>query len=854
MKMDDVREMDIKVDGHELTESVCAEVARASEQDLAHKGEENLSEALSELKSWGAELKEREGRIEDREHGLQVRETKAMTTEAALSEREKRIERRIEELSQRERLLAEQEARSADFPVREQQLLRKERELEAREEGLDARQKELDDLHSESIRRAQEVQAALAKAQSDEAGKLHVQLAALRQERIEALAKELDGMRTSVEQEIAGQRRNWEEESKGVREALEQAQEEQRKAQAEMESEQKTLEFERACIKKREDDIKILHANIEEEASQKVSDYRQQIREEAEIVRAENKRLHEELKTLHETIAGRETFEAVYGGSKEVIEKKMRELQEANEALRRELGERPGPELQAECIRVKKERDTLRNELDEHNDKFAEMQAQVLELDDLRNKNTLLAEQNESLNARWTEAQGIVRNYEEQVKRLTAAEMTPADWDKRAASLREPYLEHPFRAPKEGEPELGGRRVENEIDWLNEIERACTDYGLHFPQRVLYAFHTSFKIANWSALTVLAGVSGTGKSELPRLYAAFGGFNFINVPVQPNWDSQESMLGFFNSIDNKFDAQPLLRFLVECTESYDDNMAIVLLDEMNLAHVEHYFADFLSKLETRRSAPADNLPKIHVNLGAGVKPYDLPLKRNLLWCGTMNQDETTKSLSDKVLDRGIVINFPRPRRLIDREGARNLDRFREQIGLSRMNEKRWNSWREKKINMQGKQREKLDEYRSMLEKMNDYLSHAGRAIGHRVWQAIEHYVMNYPTVRAALRPAGSEAPITELTPELAAAMHIAVEDQIVQKVMPKLRGIDTRGKSMKRCLQPIKTLLIDRKFNLEADFDRACEMGYGQFMWGSAEYIEEDEEKRLVREKTDENS
>ena len=93
MKMDDVREMDIKVDGHELTESVCAEVARASEQDLAHKGEENLSEALSELKSWGAELKEREGRIEDREHGLQVRETKAMTTEAALSEREKRIER-----------------------------------------------------------------------------------------------------------------------------------------------------------------------------------------------------------------------------------------------------------------------------------------------------------------------------------------------------------------------------------------------------------------------------------------------------------------------------------------------------------------------------------------------------------------------------------------------------------------------------------------------------------------------------------------------------------------------------------------------------------------------------------------
>ena len=123
-------------------------------------------------------------------------------------------------------------------------------------------------------------------------------------------------------------------------------------------------------------------------------------------------------------------------------------------------------------------------------------------------------------------------------------------------------------------------------------------------------------------LTVLAGVSGTGKSELPKLYSAFGGLNFISEPVQPNWDSQESMLGFFNSIDNKFDAKPVLRFLVECTEKYDNNMAVVLLDEMNLAHVEHYFADFLSKLEDRRSAPESNLPEIYVNLSAGVKPYD----------------------------------------------------------------------------------------------------------------------------------------------------------------------------------------------------------------------------------------
>lgn len=123
----------------------------------------------------------------------------------------------------------------------------------------------------------------------------------------------------------------------------------------------------------------------------------------------------------------------------------------------------------------------------------------------------------------------------------------------------------------------------------------------------------------------------------------------------------------------------------------------------------------------------------------------------------------------------------------------------------------------------------------MLEEMNEYLSHAGRAIGHRGWQSIEHYVINYPTVRAAVRNAGNE-----LTSELSAAIHTAVEDQIVQKVMPKLRGIDTRGKSYEKCLAPIKGRLHDAAFNLDDDFDRACEMGYGQFMWSSAEYISED--------------
>ena len=138
----------------------------------------------------------------------------------------------------------------------------------------------------------------------------------------------------------------------------------------------------------------------------------------------------------------------------------------------------------------------------------------------------------------------------------------------------------------------------------------------------------------------------------------------------------------------------------------------------------------------------------------------------------------------------------------------------------------------------GEQQDELDRYKHMVEQINDCLAEAGRAIGHRVWQSIAHYVVNYPLVRKAFQTTDEGV----LSPELKKAMHTAIEDQLVQKVMPKLRGIDTNGRTMDNCLQPIRTLLNENDFNLDEDFGHACEMGYGQFMWCSADYIEKDSE------------
>jgi len=395
----------------------------------------------------------------------------------------------------------------------------------------------------------------------------------------------------------------------------------------------------------------------------------------------------------------------------------------------------------------------------------------------------------------------------------------------------------------------------DELVWLNGIEASCDNYGLHFNPRILKAFHTALKTAEWSPLTVLAGVSGTGKSELPRLYSHFGGLFFDPLSVQPNWDSQESMLGFFNSIDNKFDAQPVLRFLAQSQKAWseeypglDDAMCMVLLDEMNLAHPELYFAEFLSKLELRRGMKKDDVPKLPVKIGAGLEPYGLPLGRNVLWTGTMNQDETTKSLSDKVLDRSIVIHFPRPTTLKRRLKLEALDARNRGVLLHKND---WFGWMARITEeIKGKTTKRpgsnlteteIAPFKKFIEDMNSHLGAVGRAIGHRVWQSVEYYMANYPDVRVIKAKPEDEQDKQALQKFL----HIAFEDQLVQKVMPKLRGIETRGDSMTKCLDKIKSQIVtginDEKFNLAYDFDLSCELGYGQFIWQSANYLKEEE-------------
>lgn len=644
-----------------------------------------------------------------------------------------------------------------------------------------------------------------------------------------ALEKELSEERSfriaSLEKEIADRLKAHEAAIQQDKDELEQKRKAFLKEQAELDELKDELEYQKQRLQSSKDRLEERELNLNLEVDAKIVERKQSFESEKSALNDEIARLRESIKTSCALISNFEELKHKLGDKDPAaVLLELKTYEEEIKRLREDLATRPTQEMQEAFDRLKSEKGELQMACERLSEENDALRSSARTQSDLEMQVAELSDKNKSLQRRFESVDADNNRLLEELKRLQSSYEREQDREARIRDIETPYIQKEL--PRAAD------KVE-ELQWLDGISKSCIDYGLKFPRRILHAFHTALKTSEWSPITVLAGVSGTGKSELPRLYSHFGGINFLSLSVQPNWDSQESMLGFFNSIDNKFDAQPVLRLLAQSqkakTNDYplglEDVMSLILMDEMNLAHVELYFAEFLSKLELRRGRKGNEVPSLEVKLGAGIQHYDLPLGRNVLWAGTMNQDETTKSLSDKVLDRGIVINFPRPATL---ERRRQLKPLGEQAPL--LSRKLWESWwcRESKFND-----DQILPFKVFIEEMNTSLSKVGRALGHRVWQSIEYYMANYPDVLEAQRN-NDEA-------SLGKAMKVAFEDQLVQKVMPKLRGIETRGKSKSDCLDKIRTQLVNDDYTIIDDFDLACEFGYGQFIWNSANYLKDDE-------------
>ena len=281
------------------------------------------------------------------------------------------------------------------------------------------------------------------------------------------------------------------------------------------------------------------------------------------------------------------------------------------------------------------------------------------------------------------------------------------------------------------------------------------------------------------------------------------GMHFHLAAVQPRWDSPQDLFGFYNYLEKKYKATELSRALIQFEmynrDSWDeilhtdndddseefefgaddrsDRMLLVLLDEMNLARVEYYFSEFLSKLETRRTVDVNDdqnraRAEIELDMGSligGKKALRLYPGPNVLFVGTMNEDESTQSLSDKVVDRASVQRFWRPSHTAgDIENGGEIESFGWGLQLSK-----WNSWK-RPFNDLGNFEQEVSEW---ISRLNDSLEQMGRPFAYRVDQAMRAYIANYPR--------GGNIEWHKL----------AMADQIEQRIFSKIRGVETEFNS-----------------------------------------------------------
>jgi hypothetical protein len=188
----------------------------------------------------------------------------------------------------------------------------------------------------------------------------------------------------------------------------------------------------------------------------------------------------------------------------------------------------------------------------------------------------------------------------------------------------------------------------------NFINFAASQLKLYYSEETIRIYFAGMAT---SRIIILEGISGTGKTSLPYAMGKFFGNNTSIISVQPAWRDRAELIGYFNEFTKKFNETDFLSSLYETTLREDPNF--IVLDEMNLARIEYYFADFLSIMEM------PDIAEWKIDLISSPQPSDpknvfygkLLVPQNVWFVGTANNDDSTFTITDKVYDRAVAIEL-----------------------------------------------------------------------------------------------------------------------------------------------------------------------------------------------------
>ena len=241
-----------------------------------------------------------------------------------------------------------------------------------------------------------------------------------------------------------------------------------------------------------------------------------------------------------------------------------------------------------------------------------------------------------------------------------------------------PAAPEPEESPYEASPaDEGGRfcmlsRIEEKrygyghrkYDTGVTLESFCEDFrnyaasrlGLYYDIDDIRRFVAGMAV---SKIIILQGMSGTGKTSLAHAFGEFVDNRSTVIPVQPMWKERTDLIGYYNEFTKRFNETVLLEKMYEA--NYSGDMYVTVLDEMNIARVEYYFAEFLSLLELPN--PEERYLTVVSDTWesdpAQLKDGRIKLPVNMWFIGTANNDDSTFAISDKVYDRAMVLDLDR---------------------------------------------------------------------------------------------------------------------------------------------------------------------------------------------------